>query len=1458
MSDTPTDTHEYLRSTPYSDPFSDSFDHARVTADLGEVSNADIESVLKFLAEANGISTRVTEKIHAVYCYWTLSNTQTIELLFTCLNEMQYTMLKRAHEPRTGGGTVLDFSRSDFMTLQDSDGSSHDAQSILEGLVDIQTVLLQMLNNFEVSTEVVVRNIEAIPKEEISRTFHEVFISAAYYRSTYDSYQRLIYNNGIVTFDENETSIIVESEMLICDLLSKVAGVRERSKATEIRMPLTIANTTQTTKVRELELAAVKGRELHLRVLENEKLVAEIFDSLVPKILYNQYLLDQTIHYFGNCTVDEICKLFELICNAVSMYINPLLRNANISSDQIPIKIKRKHLEEALLACTKIKSKTIKRCVKALIADHEKPDFWRSPFLEVGEHLYFPIIPLLSPNINLYIDSWLKNGNVSLERQLQLFARSETAEFSSENTSGFSFAPSRRFHNLINKKNWISSIAFETRDKVLLVETVICQFPIHSKEHFDFRQNLQSAAISLDKKKQHILHQLADEDKEVIGFILPTYGTLAGLTIDGYHVVDSVLFTNYFISGSFGRAKVSFDQGAPQRIDETGMLTYYRTEDEFNTSIEPFFRSPVPIEFVARNQVFERTLLTAPNISPKIHAWICKEKQEEEIFSDQVKSLDSIFSFKYFVENEESAVDTEEEALFAYGELINRLAFSRYSEQRTRIDLANSLRKYREQGIGFSWLYILNQVEQLTNVTIENQTSFDFHEVKEDHVYELFGRVLANGDGKMQVSKANFDGVYNVDEQKEIASFCSYALSLLVQDKYSDEQLNNFHIPLYFLYGVSKSQDLTETFYTLAENLVSACNYNNKYQAARDLCEELLLTASNDNCHEYGWGIVFECYIYQRNPYEAGLYGSLFYGAIAGHPTLTYKLAIDAHFKALKYFRNFGARDYCKSVFEFATSLEFDEYDKQKLALSYFNSFLDNTSSHSSANFMQTINYYLHIKEKIWSFGDQGKRPWLAQFHNIKRIRDGGHVTLEYKLDELIDELESELGAESASSIRKKVVAETPDKADFITIIENIFSTRSFDDLIHEIQQHRLTANKFLISAFDNSDYDAIFLSGLVKNDQSISFKNIDTEIGTVRELNYTASGLPFQNLTAYKDEILNSFKLKENQLIVWLLEVEGFVYKVSIGHDDNISHFKLESWDSMLCKRWVKELSSFFFNAKKTEYYAFAEQQEDYDKELDALKFAELDLPDHVEELLLISSIELSMFPPHLLINKGNFIGAQIPVVTIPSFEALARFTEIRTVKEGYTVSAWIPTEDGDMTLNWGNNLLGPILAAKQATVFNGQYPESIIESDINLFMAHGEKGNFGFRGIYSNDETPILHPHKLFGRGAIAILFICSSGSTQEELFANRTASFCLEVLKQGYESVIAPFWKFNVEIAPRWLKEFIDAFDDGVCVSQAVYFANLEISKYEAKTSSQYYAPAGRFAMHLVGNPNVVIDK
>jgi hypothetical protein len=140
--------------------------------------------------------------------------------------------------------------------------------------------------------------------------------------------------------------------------------------------------------------------------------------------------------------------------------------------------------------------------------------------------------------------------------------------------------------------------------------------------------------------------------------------------------------------------------------------------------------------------------------------------------------------------------------------------------------------------------------------------------------------------------------------------------------------------------------------------------------------------------------------------------------------------------------------------------------------------------------------------------------------------------------------------------------------------------------------------------------------------------------------------------------------------------------------------------------------------------------------------------------------------------------------------------------------------------------------------------------EADINIFISHGGRESLkGFKGIYPSVDK-VYTDDNIFGKGKVAILFVCHSGSIVDNHYSNSFHTLIKVLLKSGYQAVIAPSWSLNICIPGIWTKELLEKLKDGNSLSSAVYYAN-------KKVNSIYMVESACAAMHLFGNPHLSVN-
>lgn len=389
-----------------------------------------------------------------------------------------------------------------------------------------------------------------------------------------------------------------------------------------------------------------------------------------------------------------------------------------------------------------------------------------------------------------------------------------------------------------------------------------------------------------------------------------------------------------------------------------------------------------------------------------------------------------------------------------------------------------------------------------------------------------------------------------------------------------------------------------------------------------------------------------------------------------------------------------------------------------------------------------------------------------------------------------------------------------------------------------------------------NDDFESILLSGFIANDTRLIYKNKYYEKNTlVPILNKNDD---FEFLDNYFENIKNEIELKENQIYVYIFNSDNDVYYLIITPKKDFSIMKIKNWSLKTMNKWLKNKEDFYYNGNR--YFDLNEQEDAYNELIKELSFTELELDSNLEfnEILISTNIELTNYPINLIVNNNDFLASNYKVTNVILFEWYLKNNREYIIEKNFNSSCWAPIEEGDPAINYGYDKLKPILELNDIKTITN-INEETINSNINIFFAHGELNGTSFKAIYKSQEnfSAIISNGVLFGKGDIAILFVCHSGKMDKNFFSNSVVSLVHEIIELGYKAVIAPCWALEVTIPEFWLDEFMKKFKTGVNLSEAVFYANNELAKYKERDSKAYFVAEGRLAMHLFGNPNIKIN-
>lgn len=1466
--------YHIIKEQEFADPFNIEFDNDRLIKEFGNALKEDETNLLEFLQICNELFKDIRQNIFALFDKLRLAPEDLREFFFIAVNKYFLDLTPQLLN-QVSAGVSHESEKTTFSKFTNANGQEVNAQLAVEIGGDILAELIGFSYQWN-TNEKEFDTLGNLNPEIHGNLFHALWIYANIFLNLKNSAYHIVkYENGkVIVRSEKELKI---ENGLNGTLFLKNAGIIRANNNTQEFFFQFMQFYDKTFKKR----IGVGDFTLKANVLspirgESDSTIKAKADSSL--FVFYPHLLEDKLEYFDGLSLHDLLDLLILIEECIEK-----LHRKNVTDyserqlNEIPIKFDKTQLVNFLVEATGHKIETVNKFIASITTNGNQPYFWREPFLEVNDFLYFSLAAIAAPNHVLYFDKWTSLSGYTLKLKEKKFADFVIKELTESQKNQYQFKFLELDKLKIDNEIFNTNILIETASLLLFIEIKLFDFPIESPEVDSALQLLGNATFDVEEKAKQIIENF-DGQKELIKIIITNYTNFSGLQINNIPIADLTLFKNYVSVGNFRRAAVTFNEGKPI-VNDGGIISYYKNEEEFNQNLKNFFADPLPVKHILQRLCLKEQQITPDVVKPKFIVDIIDHITDEQLMDSRMESLTGYLNYEYFGEPEDKVIKDalDQSIIYSLHEVFSQLSYAPYESYKNRITLYHNISKTKLLGFVHLAFFILKALEKLNGKKITKTKHFESIDYDPDEVFKILEKGKKTLSGNIRLSEFNIeDDTFTDIEERKIISFSIDLLSGLTPKQFNDEVLESTILPLALLQGLSKKYNVEFEFYTACGNIIDALNYAHKYQAARDFCEELLVLSIKNNKQSQGWNILFKCYTNQKSTFDASINGCLFLSSLSVLPEIPDYLAVEALYGALKYFRNFGFNELAKYTYENLQHFDLNEYDKQKVTLSYFNSFFQGEMQRDINILDQVINYVESKIDDIISFGELGVIPWLALFYNIERLKSVKQISYNRDIKKYIDKFENSINKKSVDAIRIKIIGdkEKP-KEQFISAVLSAFETRSVRDFVHEAQHLSIIASNLLQFAIANVDIDGILLAGFAINDQSFTFKDISIETGSISPISKPVNKEFKLQLNNYKYYLLSSINLTNKQLLIWLFEDLGKVFCMTLNSKKEFNLYSLTNWNMKKMKQLHRKMGNFYFNAKKDSDgnarclfsnprsepdYNDLVQKEDYKNLIKELSFTTLPFNIDVDEILIYSSIKMANYPHNLIQVSNDFVAAQKPICNVISIERFLEKSNNFYLNKEYSVSAWIPVDDQEPIISWGFNLLKPTLIKIKANISTSTYPKEFIKSDLNIFLAHGVTDGSGFKAVYANHakKKGIIFPYEVFGKGKVAILFVCNSGSSHEAIFSNSVVSFSGELLKTGYESVVAPFWPFDVTMSKIWLEEFLDTFNQGYSISEAVWLANKRLSKYDSETSNIYYAPAGCLAMHLYGNPNVYVNQ
>lgn len=1169
--------------------------------------------------------------------------------------------------------------------------------------------------------------------------------------------------------------------------------------------------------------------------------------------------------------------------------------NADHNLSVIPIHIAKKDLVAHMHKVTGLREKTIEKLMSHLSTEFSGyMDLWKQPLIAYGNQYYFNLHSISHCNSTYIVDKIIRQ-EVKLEQELQLFVKYLKEHVLTNRKANKSLPTLQEREGKKLSDTLANSLIIELETIIILLEPCLTPYPFNSPEYYEVTKNISQATLILVKKKKALKEYLGEENKQVVPVIVSNFPSLSSLIVNDCFVMDPFLLTNYFSSGEYLKGLAIMGYGSIETRKVTS-YKYYENDTEMSDNFLKFCLNPDPIRQICNQYELKEYPIGFKGATPEIYQDGIEKRKYKNIVWELVNETEYCVRQLFYFEKSLSKLPEREKILtnrvnYLIPEIISAIAFQN-EDRYARLRLLEIFKTVGAHGISYLITAFVNALGKLNGKRFKKNEPFKHYKVNRENAQSDLEELLkytASINKNISLSDLVLSHALTGDQVKNILEYLIDILSGFDLRKYSAEEFENIYLLVIIFTALCKEEKAYHHFlYPIYLIFLDALNFNFNYQQAKNFAEEaLIFSFNNEQVPILGWLCQYKCYLKQKNILDAAFYGTLFISCVELFPDANEALLQDALYNSMLFFRDYHFEKIENAIYEILRTFGLPIYDEQRLTLSHFSSQLVNGDLVSIEGNLSYIQKYLekHL-ESICSYREKGALPWITLLYNYLRLKERGLIKADISfVKACIQRMEQEIPEETLIRMKAQFFP-IPDLSKEILkeAIVKIFETIDFSDASYELENLNPIARQVALMSIDTNDWDALLLTGLVLNDQSLTFPKSKAD-GIVpffaRDNSETS-----KRIYEYQKFIEENIAITKGQVLLWIFTIDNKVFCLQVSENCKMEISLLKDWHVKEMRQWMESRKEMSFDDRQGSYF-INEQERDYLELLKALQFSTLSVGCEVKEILFYSSMDLSAFP-HNLIEIANpfwdqtadihsdhmkrllkeqgtdFLSLYLPVTNIVSLEWFILQNKENTGIKELSLQCWIPTIDEDYALMIGYDKLVPLIEDKyDCLIDTAVIPEQPLQSTINIFMAHGGKGYDGFKTIYTRNEEgqaviKELGIGKIFGTGEIAIVFVCHSASLSREAFSQRLVSFVHEVLSFGYKAVIAPSWAFNPLIAPVWLEEFLEKFHRGQNISGCVFEANRKVALAGYNEYHGFYAPTGWAAMHLYGDPNLFFNK
>lgn len=244
-------------------------------------------------------------------------------------------------------------------------------------------------------------------------------------------------------------------------------------------------------------------------------------------------------------------------------------------------------------------------------------------------------------------------------------------------------------------------------------------------------------------------------------------------------------------------------------------------------------------------------------------------------------------------------------------------------------------------------------------------------------------------------------------------------------------------------------------------------------------------------------------------------------------------------------------------------------------------------------------------------------------------------------------------------------------------------------------------------------------------------------------------------------------------------------------------------------------------------------------------------------ERVVFVLDTELQRLSPNLIVIENELAGRSSAVAVAPSMAWLHAAVTGSPEAQLKPAAAWISTAtEGGLygTLEMLADRLRDSLERHGIRLLTAPDVASDLKgAELAIIAAHGGVAAEGkyFQVVADEDDLKMsaVTLARAVAGASVVILFVCSGGRFDKHPIASTAVALPKELLDRGASAVIGSPWPLEAGVPAYWLPAFLEAWDAGAYLIDAVCRANRAVAAHLGDS------PARSLAMTLYGNPLVL---